>query len=70
MLQTNTGGYMYKNNEGYPDTTAGEAIRNADKPPRHVMDAVYILRSVASLAGYEIIGRVELKDKKTGKEWR
>lgn len=24
---------MYKNSEGYPDPTAGKAIRQADKPP-------------------------------------
>ena len=24
---------MYKNKEGYPDPTAGRAVRKADKPP-------------------------------------
>lgn len=60
---------MYKNMEGYPDPTAGKAVREADRPPRPVMEAIYILRTVASLAGFEIVGRITLRDKETGKEW-
>ena len=29
---------MYKNSEGYPDSTAGKAIRQADKPPEEVIN--------------------------------
>lgn len=28
------------------------------------------LRQVADLAGFEILGRIPLRDKNTGKEWR
>ena len=54
---------MYKNNEGYTDNTAGEAIERADRPPHAVRQVIYILRLIASLAGMEIVGRVRLKDK-------
>lgn len=60
---------MYKNGEGYPDPTAGEAVREADRLPRPVREVIYALRTVASLAGFEIVGRIHLVDKITGKEW-
>lgn len=60
---------MYKNNEGYVDLTAGEAIEHADRPPRAVKQVIYILHLIASLAGMEIVGRITLKDKETGREW-
>lgn len=31
---------------------------------------VPLLRQVADLAGFEILGRIPLRDKSTGKEWR
>lgn len=60
---------MFKNNEGYPDNTAGEAIERADRPPHAVKQVIYILHLITSLAGMEIVGRVTLKDKETGRIW-
>lgn len=39
---------MYKNNEGYTDNTAGEAIERADRPPHAVRQVIYILRLIAA----------------------
>lgn len=61
---------MYRNHEGYPAPTEGAAIREADKQPAEVSQAVEYLRGIASLMGYEISNRIWLKDKKTGREWR
>lgn len=61
---------IFKNGEGYPDPTAYRAIKEADRPPKPVMDVIKALRTVASLAGFDIIGKIILKDKETGKEWR
>lgn len=61
---------ILKNGEGYPDPTACRAIKEADRPPKPVKDVINVLRTVASLAGFEIIGKIVLKDKETGKEWR
>lgn len=58
------------NAEGYKDPTADTAVYHADATPDHVMDVVRALRTVASLAGYEIIERVCLRDKSSGKEYR
>lgn len=58
---------MYKNQEGYPDPTAGKAIRAAARMPTHIFNVYDVLNRAAGLHGLEIIG---LRDKKTGKEWR
>ncbi len=65
--QKGDGGDMeYKNNEGYPDPTAGKAIRAADRMPTHIYNAYCVINNVAGLLGLEITG---LRDKKSGKEW-
>lgn len=58
-----------KNGEGYRDPTAAAAIRKADQTPKPVMDVINVLKAIASLAGFEVIGRIALKDKVTGREW-
>lgn len=62
---------MYKNSEGYVDPTAGKAMAqiNADIADRnHKLNQV--LRDIAEIAGFEIVGRVTLKHKKSGKIFR
>lgn len=60
---------MYKNSEGYPDPTQGEAIRNADKPPEDYKKAIYMMRCAARCFGFYVEGRIVLKDIKTGHIW-
>lgn len=60
----------YKNAEGYPDRTAGEAIREADKPPERVTDCIRRMKTIADWHGFEVCGRIWLKDSKTGREYR
>lgn len=57
----------YKNNEGYPDPTAGKAVRSAGRMPTHIYNAFCVLNNTAGLLGLEIIG---IRDRKTGKEWK
>lgn len=54
---------------GIYDPTAGKAVASADRPPRQVREVVHILRLIASLAGFEIVGKIILRDKATGREW-
>lgn len=58
---------MEKNKEGYPDPTAGKAIRAAARMPTHIYNIYEVLNNVAGLHGLEITG---LRDKKTKKEWK
>ena len=58
------------NGERYRDPTADEAVKHADRTPEPVMKVIYLLRDIAGLAGFEIVGRICLKDKSSGREWR
>ena len=50
------------NQEGYTDKTAEEAIRNYNRLPRHMKEAIRYLNGIAELLGFEI---VTMRDKKT-----
>ena len=53
----------YKNNEGYPDPTAGKAVRSAGRMPTHIYNAFCVLNNTAGLLGLEITG---IRDRKNG----
>lgn len=71
-------GRMDKNSEGYSDPTAGVAWNNIRKGERQkeaerlavISDLIPVLKQTAGLAGFEVVGRITLKDKETGKEYR
>ena len=68
----------YRNKEGYPDPTAGEAIGTLTKEKRReekernaaVTSLITMLKQIISLAGFELVERIVLRDKETGKEYR
>ncbi len=64
----------YKNSEGYVDPTAGVAMghikkkeQDIDKLNHKVMQS---FRLLVDLAGFEIVGRVTLKHKKSGRVFK
>lgn len=70
---------MYKNQEGYNDPTAGVAVgevtreerqREAKEKNAAVTSLITMLKQIISLAGFELVGRIVLRDKETGKEYR
>lgn len=69
---------MSRNAEHYADPPPGTAMRNIRKKEYQKESArllqisllVPLLRQVAEWAGFEIIGRIPLRDKATGKEYR
>ena len=69
---------MGRNAEHYSDPTPCAAMKNIRKEERQkdaatmlqISILVPLLRQVADLAGFEILGRIPLRDKVTGKEWR
>lgn len=69
---------MGKNNEGYPDPTAGTAWNNIRREERQqeaerlsmISSLIPVMKQTAELAGFEVVGRITLKDKTTGKEYR
>ena len=69
---------MYRNQEGYPDPTAGtaySAIRREERQQEAdrlatINTLIPVMKGAAELAGFEVVGRITLKDKATGKEYR
>lgn len=71
-------GRMDKNAEGYADPTAGAAYNNIRREEK-LRDAetmgvisrlIPVIKQTAELAGFEVVGRITLRDKSTGKEWK
>lgn len=70
---------MYKNAEGYSNPTPGEAMSNIRREQRQqeaaerlavISRLIPVMKQTAELAGFEVVGRITLKDKETGKEFR
>ena len=63
---------VYRNKEGYPDPTAGEAIgtvtREEKRHNEEVTNLVNVIKQIISLAGFEMVRRITLKDKKERNE--
>ena len=61
----------YKNQEGYADPTAGKAVAAVRTEEKDIdllnHKIIQSFRITADLAGFEIIGRVKLKHKKSGR---
>lgn len=65
---------LHKNAEGYTDPTAHDAIskvvREENERQRRVSIVIGILKNAADLAGFDLVNRVVLRDRKTGREYR
>lgn len=62
------------NQSGCKDLTAYYAIRNVVKEEKElderVRNLISVLKFIIDWAGFELIGRIEIRDKKTRKEFR
>lgn len=62
------------NSEGYHDPTAYEGLRNIIKEEsaleRDVNALIKVLKYIIGKAGFELVSRIEIKDKKTGRVFR
>ena len=62
-----------RNASGCMDLTAYEAIRNVEREAdaeRRYKKLLSTIFYICDLAGFHIEGRIEIRDKKTGKVWR
>ena len=55
------------NKEGYQDQTAGQAIQEASRQPRHIEWYIKTIKDLAAIMDLEIVGRVAVKDKTSRK---
>lgn len=62
------------NVEGYADPTAyegmKETIREENENDKRAFDLVKMLKYIIKLAGFELIERVQIRDTKSGREYR
>ena len=71
-------GISYKNAEGYSDPTVGEAMSNMALEARQkeaerlaaISKLIPVLKQTAELVGFEVVGRITLMDKETGKKYK
>lgn len=56
----------WENKSGLPDPTSYEALKHIRKEEQRITQLVHVMRDIASLAGFEIINRIEFLDKRTG----
>mgnify|MGYP007099797814 CR=1 FL=1 len=60
--------------DGYHDPTAYHGtkniIRDEDEQQKRVNTLIFVLKYHTRLAGYELLNRIEIKDRKTGREYR
>lgn len=61
---------LKKNLSGYSDPTAYEAIKNVEVECGRFNKLLHTIFYICELAGFEIEGRIVLRDKKTGHIWK
>lgn len=67
-----------RNPEGYPDPTAHDALTNVMRERSQQLEAadqrmsrlIKVLKGAIDLAGFELMARIEIKDKSTGRMYR
>ena len=73
-LHTGKDNELLRNGSGYVDPTAYEAIRRIDSEVsdeswrfHELLDTIF---GIMDLSDFELIGRITVKDKRTGKVWK
>ena len=65
---------IMKNKEGYNDPTAYAAIMNVQKEEleqrRKVTELMNVLKYIIDKSGFELTARIQLREKRTKKEFR
>ena len=64
----------WNNAEGYPDPTAYDGlkpvIREEDEQQKRVNTLIFVLKYIIRLAGFELLNRIEIRERKSGREFR
>lgn len=68
----------FKNAEGYDDPTPGGAMSNMALEQQRrdaerlavISNLIPIMKQTAELVGFEVVGRIVLQDKETGRKFR
>ena len=60
----------YKNHEGYSDPTAHQALSEETEEMGNLGRLIRHIKYICGLAGYEVEGRITLRNKNTGRIWK
>ena len=64
----------WENSECYPDPTAYDALKVLDEQQardrQRISAVIHTVRCVLDLAGFEMVGRIVIQDKRTGRVYR
>ena len=61
---------LKRNASGYYDPTAYKAIKKVDEEDEKFHKLLHTIFYICNLAGFEVEGRIVLKDLKSGRIWR
>lgn len=65
---------LWQNGEGYADPTAYEGlkpiIQEEAEQQKRVNNLIFVLKYIIRLAGFDLLNRIEIKDRKTGREYK
>lgn len=67
-------GKPWQNGESYSDPTAyaglKPVIQEDEEREKRVNTLIFVLKYIIKLAGFELLNRIEIKDRKSGREYR
>ena len=65
---------LHRNKEGYKDPTAYAAMQNIlaeeHEQQRKVSELIGVLKHIIDEAGFDLLDRIKIRDRKTGREYR
>ena len=61
---------MNPNRDKYPDPTAKKVERELTAEEQEVSRLVKMIRQIAAWAGYDVVNRIEFRNKKSGRCYR
>ena len=62
--------YSKFKNKNIPYHGTKNIIRDEDEQQKRVNTLIFVLKYITRLAGFELLNRIEIKDRKTGREYR
>lgn len=64
----------WENKEGYPDPTAYKGMKHIiqaeTQQEKRLATLIFVLKYIINLAGFDLLNRIELKDRKSKKVFR
>lgn len=64
----------WQNGEGYPDPTAHAGlkpvIQEDEEREKRVNTLIFVLKYIIKLAGFDLLNRIEIRERKSGREYR